>query len=136
MSSVPIESLHSELMERLTPHGSQGLRAGIAGVIDLDALEKEEYRHVLESVDTRLSRAQYSIVSMLVAGVYFGVLVGAWLVSFVSWGLILRWAVPVLVVTIYAVYSSYQTLHNIRRLSEARALLRSLADRTKPTSES
>lgn len=123
-------------MERLTPHGSQGLRAGFAGVVDLEALEKEEYRDVLDSVDTRLSRAQYSIVSMLVAGVYFGVLVGAWLVSFASWGLILRWVLPVLAATIYAVYSSYQTLQNIRRLSEARALLRSLADRTNPTDES
>ena len=108
------------------PHGSGGLRASLAGVVDLEALEKEQYGDVLESIDARLSTAQYSLVSMLVAGIYFGLLTGTWLVGTASWAIILRWTIPVLLVTIYAVYSSYQTVQEIRELSEARSLLRTL----------
>jgi hypothetical protein len=118
--------LRSRATDRLAPHGSGGLRASLAGVVDLDALEEERYEDVLESVEARLSTAQYSLVSMLVAGIYFGLLVGSWLVSAMSWMLVLRWAVPVLLVTIYAVYSSYHTIQEIRELSEARSLLHTL----------
>lgn len=126
MSSVSSDALRSHATDRLTPHGSGGLRASLAGVIDLEALEEERYEDVLASVDARLSTAQYSLVSMLVAGIYFGLLVGSWLVNTTSWLLIGRWALPVLLVTIYAVYSSYQTVQEIRELSEARSLLRTL----------
>jgi hypothetical protein len=49
-------------------------------------------------------------------------------VSIATWTHVMRWGVPVLLVTIYAVYSSYQTVREIRELSEARSLLRMLAD--------
>jgi F0F1-type ATP synthase assembly protein I len=115
------------------PHGSGGLRASLVGVVDLDALEEERYEAVLESVDARLSTAQYSLVSMLVAGIYFGLLVGTWLVNTASWPLIGRWLLPVLLVTTYAVYSSYQTVLEIRDLSEARSLLRTLVQHSSPS---
>jgi len=126
MSSVSPDALQSRATDRLTPHGSGGLRASLAGVVDLEALEEERYEDVLASVDARLSTAQYSLVSMLVAGIYFGLLVGSLLVSTASWLLIGRWALPVLLVTIYAVYSSYRTIQEIRDLSEARSLLHTL----------
>jgi hypothetical protein len=95
--------------------------------VDLEALQQRRYETVLESVEARLSSAQYSLMSMLVAGIYFGLLVGHWLVSLSSWGLLLRWLVPVLLVTAYAGYSSYHTIREIHDLSEARGLLRVLS---------
>lgn len=130
MPSSP--SLQSRVLQRLSPHGSEGLRAGLAGVIDLEALEDHRYRDVLDSVDTRLTTAQISLISMLVAGIYFGLLIGSWLLSFETWGLVLRWATPVLLVTIYAIVASYRTIQEIRQLSEARALLTTLTDDSPP----
>lgn len=126
MSSVPSSTLRSRVTDRLTPHGSDGLRAELVGVIDLDALHQEQYDLVLESVDARLSTAQYSLISMLVAAIYFGLLVGTWLMSTESWWLVARWVLPVLLVTFYAVYSTYHSILEIRQLSEARSLLRTL----------
>lgn len=133
MSSLSSQTLQSRVLDRLAPHGSEGLRSGLAGVVDLDALEEGRYQEVLESVESRLSAAQYSLISMLVAGIYFGLLVGHWLFSLSSWPLVLRWSIPVLLVTIYAGYSSYHTIREIYELSEARILL-SLLDRDQPSS--
>jgi hypothetical protein len=123
MSPLSPETLQSRVNDRLASRGSDGVRSGLAGVVDLEALETERYGEVLESVDTRLSTARYSLVSMLVAGIYFGLLVGHWLISLSSWAHVLRWTVPVLLVTIYAVYSAYHTIREIHELSEARVLL-------------
>lgn len=122
------EAIQARVVDQLSPHGSEGARAALTHVIDLEALEHERYEDVLETVDARLSRARYSIISMLVAGIYFGLLVGFWLVEFDSWMGILKWSVPALLVTIYGAYASYQTILQIRQLSEARALLHLLLD--------
>ena len=132
MTSLSPDRLQSRVYDRLAAHGSEGLRASLVGVVDLEALEDRRYESVLESVEARLSAAQYSLMSMLVAGIYFGLLVGYWLLSLSSWGLVLRWVVPVLLVTIYAGYSSYHTLREIHDLSEARALLRVLSGDRSP----
>jgi len=126
------DRLQSRVHDRLAAHGSEGLRASLAGVVDLDALQERRYETVLESVEARLSSAQYSLMSMLVAGIYFGLLVGYWLMSLSTWGLVLRWLVPVLLVTVYAGYSSYQTLREMHDLAEARALLRVLSHSRSP----
>lgn len=126
------DHLQSRVHDRLAAHGSEGLRASLAGVVDLEALQERRYETVLESVEARLSSAQYSLMSMLVAGIYFGLLVGYWLMSLSSWGLVLRWLVPVLLVTVYAGYSSYQTLREMHDLAEARALLRVLSRSRSP----
>lgn len=135
MSSPSPNVLQSRVIDRLSAHGSEGLRAGLAGVIDLEALENKQYGKVLESVDSRLSTAQYSLLSMLVAGIYFGLLVGEWLFTLTTWTLVLRWLVPVLLVTTYAVYSSYHTIKEIHELSEARALLHVLDREGAPDAE-
>jgi len=126
MSSLSPQTLQSRITDRLAPHGSEGLRASLTGVVDLEALNDHRYEEVLASVDSRLSTAQYSLVSMLVAGIYFGLVVGYWLLSLASWWHIARWSVPVLLVTTYALYSGYQTVQEIHELSEARALLSAL----------
>lgn len=130
MSSPSSRVLQSQVVDRLSAHGSDGVRADLAGVVDLEALNDERYNDVLNSVNSRLSTAQYSLVSMLVAGIYFGLLVGELLFSLATWTLVLRWLVPVLLVTTYAVYSSYQTIQEIYELSEARALLRLLTEKS------
>jgi hypothetical protein len=130
MSALSPDLLQRQVLDRLAPHGSDGVRAELAGVVDLEALENDQYGDVLESVDSRLSTAQYSLISMLVAGIYFGLLVGHWLFTLSGWTAALWWLVPVLLVTTYAAYSSYHTIREIHELSEARALLHVLDEDT------
>ncbi|GEM_PF-2518717 len=130
MPGVHPDTIQSRVVRHLDPHASDGARAALAGVVDLDALEEHRYEDVMATVDQRLSKARYSLLSMLVAGIYFGLLVGFWLVDGSTWGTIATWAVPVLLVSTYALYATYQTIRQIRHLSEARALLRLLTDRT------
>jgi len=139
MPAVQTDTIQSRLARRLDPHGSEGARAALSGVVDLEALEERRYEAVLSTVDDRLTQARYSLISMLVAGIYFGLLVGFWLVDGSTWGTIALWVVPVLLVTVYGAYATYQTVLQIRHLSEARALLRLLmngpsaeGDRTTP----
>ena len=128
MPAVQTDAIESRLARQLAPHGSDGVRAALSGVVDLDSLKKRQYEDVLETVDQRLSEARYSLLSMLVAGIYFGLLVGFWLVNGSTWGTIALWVIPVLLVTAYGLYSTHQTVRQIRHLSEARALLRLLMD--------
>ncbi|MFO8098484.1 MAG: hypothetical protein R6T83_02545 [Salinibacter sp.] len=132
MTSPTENRLHNLAHDRLAPHGSTDLRAQMASVVDLDALEENRYEEVIESVDDRRSTAHYSLISMLVAGIYFGLLVGMWLVEFSSWQNILLWTIPVGLVTIYAVFASHQTLRELHHLSEARSILRILANQSPP----
>jgi len=128
MPAVQTDTIQSRVAHRLDPHGSEGARAALSGVVDLEALEERQYQDVLAAVDERLSQARYSLLSMLVAGIYFGLLVGFWLVDGSTWGAVALWAVPVLLVTTYGLYATHQTVLQIRHLSEARALLRLLMD--------
>lgn len=127
-SSVP-DALHDRVRNHLAPHGRTGLRARLSGVIDLEALENQQYEDVLEAVDHRLSTVRYSMISMLVAGIYFGLVIGTWLVGFSSWAALVQWAVPTAMVTVYAVYSTHQSLGELYHLSAARALLQVLVNR-------
>lgn len=129
MSAVQTDTIQSRVARQLDPHGSEGVQAALSGVVDLEALEEERYGAVLSAIDDRLSQARYSLISMLVAGIYFGLLVGFWLVEGATWGAIALWAVPALLVTLYGAYAAHQTVLEIRHLSEARALLRLLMDR-------
>lgn len=135
MSTLSPRTLQSHVLDRLAAHGSEGIRSELAGVVDLQALEEERYDEVLESVNSRLSTARYSLISMLIAGIYFGLLVGHWLVSLSTWPLVFRWFIPVLLVTIYAAYSSYHTIRELHELSEARALLQVLSRNGSPNSQ-
>lgn len=130
MSPSRSDAIQSRVVNQLTPHGSEGARAVLSDVIDLEALEHERYHDVLETVDARISRARSSLISMLVAGIYFGLLVGVWLVDVSSWMGLLQWLLPVLLVGIYGGISTHQRVVQIRQLSEARALLNVLTDST------
>ncbi|PSQ73994.1 MAG: hypothetical protein BRD34_01200 [Bacteroidetes bacterium QH_6_64_77] len=105
MPAVQTDAIESRLARRLDPHGSEGVRAALSGVVDLESLEKRQYED-------------------------FGLLVGFWLVNGSTWGTIALWGIPVLLVTAYGLYSTHQTVRQIRHLSEARALLRLLMDGT------
>lgn len=136
MSVVQTDTIQSRVVRQLDPHGSEGARAVLSGVVDLEALEKQQYDEVLGAVDQRLSRARYSLLSMIVAGIYFGLLVGHWLVNGASWDSLALWGVPVLLVTVYGLFATHQTIRQIRHLSEARALLRLLQEGSSSGGES
>lgn len=126
MSGVQTDTIQSRVARQLDPHGSEEARTALSGVVDLEALEEEQYDAVLTTVNERLSQARYSLLSMLTAGIYFGLLVGFWLIDGSTGANIALWALPVLLVTTYGLYSTHQTIRQIRHLSEARALLRLL----------
>jgi len=130
MPAIPTDSIQSRVVRHLDPHGSEGTRAAVSGVVDLEALEKREYGTVLAAVEHRLSRARYSLLSMILAGIYFGLLVGFWLIDGSTWGGIALGAVPALMVSAYGAYAAHQTILQIRHLAEARALLRLLTQRS------
>lgn len=128
MPPVQTDHIQSRVARQLDPHGSEGARTALSGVVDLEALEEHRYEEVLSAVDERLSQARYSLLSMLIAGIYFGLLVGFWLVDGSTWSALALWGVPVLLVTTYGAYAAHQTVLQIRHLAEARALLRLLMD--------
>jgi hypothetical protein len=128
MSAVQTDTIQSRVARQLDPHGSDGVRAALSGVIDLDALQEHRYKKVLGTVDERLTQARYSLLSMLVAGIYFGALVGFWLVDGTTWDSLALWVVPLSLVTVYGLYATHQTIYQIRHLSEARALLQLLIE--------
>lgn len=128
MPAVHTDAIQSRVTQQLDSHGSDGVRAALAGVIDLDALQEDRYEEVIGAVNERLTQARYSLLSMLVAGIYFGCLVGFWLVDGSTWGNLALWVLPLSLVTVYGLYATHQTVHQIRHLSEARALLQLLIE--------
>ena len=128
MSAIDPDALESQVAQRLDPHGSDGVQAALSGVVDLDALEEGRYGEVLGAIDQRLTQSRYSLLSMVVAGIYFGVLVGLWLVDGSTWGRIALWLTPTLLVGVYGLYATHQTVRQIRHLSETRAMLQLLTD--------
>jgi len=132
MSQAVDERLHERIHEHLSTHGSDSLRAQLASVVDLKAIDAKQYQEVLDTVNSRLKSIRYSLISMLVAGIYFGLLVGTWLVDTSSLESILLWGVPALLVTIYGIYSTSHMLRESYHLSEARSLLYILTDRSLP----
>ena len=65
---------------------------------------------------------------MLLAGIYFGLLIGHNLFALGSTEEILWWALPVLLVSIYAIVTATHLCQRIETLGEAKALVRALAD--------
>lgn len=125
---MKIDLIQSKIADRLVRHGSTGTRTSLSGIVDMETLEKQQYAKVLEAVDDRLTKVRYTLFSMVLAGIYFGLLVGLWLVDFSSWESLLKWTIPVVLVTIYGTYSTHQTATQIRHLSETRALLALLVE--------
>ena len=132
-SSHSSETLHDELRQRLAPHGTEGVRSALKGVIDLDAVADRQYNSLVSTLDARLTQAWWSVLSMLLAGIYFGVVVGHWLFDLSSPSAIATWGIPTGLVSIYALYAGHQTLALMRELAEARALARVLDDRERST---
>ena len=130
MAAIDSDALQSQVARRLDPHSSDGMQAALAGVVDLHALEEHRYGDVLTAVDQRLTQARYSLLSMLAAGIYFGLLVGLWLVDGSTWGRVALWVTPVLLVTVYGLYTTHQTVRQIRHLSETRSLLQLLMEQS------
>ncbi|MCS3676585.1 hypothetical protein GGP72_000482 [Salinibacter ruber] len=126
MPAIDPDALESQVAQRLDPHGSDGVQSALSGVVDLEALEERRYGEVLGAIDQRLTQSRYSLLSMVVAGIYFGLLVGLWLVDGSTWSRIALWLAPTLLVAVYGLYATHQTVRQIRHLSETRALLQIL----------
>ncbi len=126
MPAIDPDALESQVAQRLDPHGSDAVQSALSGVVDLEALEERRYGEVLGAIDQRLTQSRYSLLSMVVAGIYFGLLVGLWLVDGSTWSRIALWLAPTLLVAVYGLYATHQTVRQIRHLSETRALLQIL----------
>jgi len=95
----------------------------------MEAVADRQYHTLVSTLDARLTQAWWSVLSMLLAGIYFGGIVGHWLFELSSPSAIATWTIPAGLVSTYALYAGHQTLALMCELSEARALARVLHDR-------
>lgn len=123
-ASRPLLAHARSLLDRET---NDGLRASHVGYLDPDAFQDARYADLLPALDARASRYRYSLVSMLLAGIYFGLLVGHWLLSLVTWQAVASWMLPVGLVCLYAVVTARNMLNRLRQLHETRAVIETLA---------
>jgi hypothetical protein len=126
MASSP--SLVTYARSLLDREDNAGLRPSHIGYLVPEAFQDARYADLLPALDARLSRIRYSLISMLLAGIYFGLLVGHWLFSTATWQGIAGWAVPVGLVGVYAVVTARNMLRRMRHLHETRAVLGACAE--------
>lgn len=123
-SSRSLSEYARSLLDR---EDNAGLRPSHAGYLDPNAFQDARYTDLLPALDARLSRLRYSLISMLLAGIYFGLLVGHWLLVTSTWQGIALWVLPVGLVCLYAVVTARSMFRRMRHLHETRAVLRALA---------
>ncbi len=122
-------SLRSQVTARLREHDNDDYKAQHVGYLDPKSIENGEFDRVTRALDSRMERDRYSLISMLLAGIYFGLLIGHNLFSTGSVEEILWWALPVLLVSIYAIVTASSICRRLAELAEAKALVRALDDR-------
>jgi hypothetical protein len=128
-SSSPIQDRALDLLDR---NDEDGFRSAHLEHFDFDAFDEGRYADVVVALDGRITQVRYSIISMMLAAIYFGLIVGTYLVGSTSgWGM-LRWLGPVLLVSIYAVVTGQSMLDRIERLTTARGLVAALAAKRDP----
>lgn len=120
--------LTARALDLLDHNDEEGFRTSHLEQFDFSAFEEGRYGELVQDLEDRLSRERYSVISMLLAGIYFGLLMGHWLLDTSSWLLIARWAIPVGLVAVYAVVTARNILNRIERLSQAQALVHALDD--------
>lgn len=120
--------LTARALDLLDHDDEEGFRTSHLEQFDFSAFEEGRYGELVQDLEDRLSRERYSVISMLLAGIYFGLLMGHWLLDTSSWLLIARWAIPVGLVAVYAIVTARNILNRIERLSQAQALVHALAD--------
>jgi len=107
------------------------LKPSHVGYLDPGAFDEERFNALLPALDARASRIYYSLISMLLAGIYFGLLVGHWLFTTSTWAGIAGWVLPVGLVGLYAIVTAHNMLRRLKRLHETRSVLHALVQ-TKP----
>jgi hypothetical protein len=120
------DSVRSRATTLLRQYDNDDFKEQHLGYIDHDAIEDGNFDGVARALDARIERDRYSLISMLLAGIYFGLLVGHNMFSTATTTQVLWWAVPVLLVSIYAVVTANNLFRRLQELSRARALVESL----------
>lgn len=128
------ESIHDDPVRQraqslLQHYDNDDFNADHLGYLDREAIDDGEFRSVPAALDARMERDRYSLLSMLLAGIYFGLLVGHYLFSTGSTEAILWWLVPVLLVSAYAVVTATNLLRRLQELSRIKALVEAAAAR-------
>ena len=122
-SSSPLRRYARSLLDR---EDNAGLKPSHVGYLDPYAFDEDRFDTLLPALDARVSRIHYSLISMLLAGIYFGLLVGHWLFHTSTWMGIAGWALPVGLVGLYAIVTARNMLRRLNRLHETRAVLHAL----------
>lgn len=125
-SNDPVRSRAEDLLRR---YDNEDFKADHLGYLDHDAIGDGEFDTVASALEARMERDRYSLISMLLAGIYFGLLMGANLFATGSTAAILWWLVPVLLVSVYAIVTATSLLHRLQELSRAKALVEALTAR-------
>jgi hypothetical protein len=132
--SASLSSLEAHALKRIGPSDNDGYRPNHLGYLDFEAFEDGEYTALLPALDARITNVHYSLVSMLLAAIYFGLVVGHWLFATAPWTAVAGWAVPVGIVSLYAIITARNQFRRLQRLHEARAVVESLAATASSTS--
>jgi hypothetical protein len=123
-SPSPIQERALDLLDR---DDEDGFRSAHLEHFDFEAFDEGRYADVVVALDGRITQVRYSIISMMLAAIYFGLIVGMYLVGPTSgWGM-LRWLGPVVLVSLYAIVTGQNMLDRIERLTTARGLVAALA---------
>lgn len=122
-----LSSLEAHVLDHIDPSDNDGYRPQHLGYLDFAAFEDGNYGALLPALDARIANVRYSLVSMLLAGIYFGLVMGHWLFATEPWTAVAGWAVPVVVVSLYAIVTARNQFQRLQRLHEARAVVEALA---------
>ncbi len=128
-------SLETLTLDRIDPSDNDGYKPQHLGHLDFEAFESGQYGALLPALDARITNIHYSLVSMLLAGIYFGLVMGHWLFAAQPWSAVVTWAVPVVIVSGYALITVRNQFRRLRRLHEARALVEALVARSSASAE-
>ena len=123
------DPLAAQVRARIDATDNDGYKTTHAGYLDFDAFDNGRPEALLPALDARVADTRLSLLSMMLSGIYFGLLVGYWLMNMSSWGAIAGWAVPVGLVGLYAVITSRNLFRRLQRLHEAHALVDAMAQR-------
>jgi hypothetical protein len=118
--SDPVRSRAATLLKR---HDNDDYKAQHVGYLDHEAIAEGEFDAVPPALDARIERDRYSLIAMMLTGIYFGLVLGHFLFSLTTIREILWWLVPVVLVSVYAIVTANSFLDRICELSKAKALV-------------
>lgn len=122
----PVRAHAERLLQR---YDNEDFKSDHLGYLDHDAISDGRLGPAASALDARMERDRYSLISMLLAGIYFGLLIGANLFATHSTAAILWWVLPVLLVSAYAIVTATNILHRLQELARTKAVVEALTTR-------